>query len=163
MSPEPTGEVERTESGRDLILTRTLPVDSGEAWAWVTESPKLEKWFGTWTGEQQPGSKILVAMNAEEEEATSDGVIEACDSGSSYEVKVIDEYGSWHLELRVESSDSGSRLIFVHHLDDEANLGQVGPGWEYYLDRLLAAINETTMPDFDDYYPSMEPYYEERG
>jgi hypothetical protein len=33
------------------------------------------------------------------------------------------------------------------------------PGWEYYLDYLVASRNGTTMPDFNDYYPSQKAYY----
>ncbi|MDQ5894882.1 MAG: hypothetical protein QG596_1143 [Actinomycetota bacterium] len=163
MTPEPSGEVERTDSGRDLILTRTLPVDPGEGWAWITESPKLEKWFGTWTGAGEAGGEIQVTMNAEAEESTSQAKILACEPGRSYELTVGTGMGEWHLELLVEPSGAGTGLTFTHHLDNETPVGSVGSGWEYYLDRLLAAIGETGMPDFDDYYPSMEPYYEERG
>ncbi len=50
MSPEPSGEVERTAGGRDLILRRDLPLEPDQAWAWITESGKTGQWFGTWTG-----------------------------------------------------------------------------------------------------------------
>lgn len=163
MTPEPSGEVERTDSGRNLILTRTLPVDSVEAWAWITESPRLEKWFGTWTGAAEPGGEIQVTMNAEEEESTSAGKIISCDPGRAYELTVGTGMGDWHLEMAVEPSGEGSGLTFVHHLGEDDPAGSIGAGWEYYLDRLLAAINGSGMPDFDDYYPSMEPYYEERA
>jgi len=36
----------------------------------------------------------------------------------------------------------------------------MGPGWEYYLDMLVAARDGTPAPVFDDYYPAMKPYYE---
>ena len=36
---------------------------------------------------------------------------------------------------------------------------QIGPGWEFYLDRLDASRTERPMPDFGDYWPSMGPYY----
>lgn len=160
MPPKPTGEITKTESGRDLTLTRTFPFPADQLWPWVAESPLLEKWFGTWTGPGGGGSQFKVTMNAEEEEVTSDGEIVACTPGDSYEVRVSDDYGSWHLEISVEDTGQGSRLIFIHHLDDETNAGQVGAGWEYYLDRLKAAIEEAEMPDFNVYWPAMGPYFE---
>jgi hypothetical protein len=47
----------------------------------------------------------------------------------------------------------------VHHLDTEANSEEIGPGWEYYLDRLIAAMNGNPMPDFDDYWPNLASAY----
>lgn len=37
----------------------------------------------------------------------------------------------------------------------------VGPGWEYYLDMLVAARDGAPKPDFDDYYPTMKSYFAE--
>jgi hypothetical protein len=48
----------------------------------------------------------------------------------------------------------------VHHLESTEGVGEVGPGWEYYLDLLVAARGSTPKPTFDDYYPSMKPYFE---
>jgi hypothetical protein len=36
----------------------------------------------------------------------------------------------------------------------------MGPGWEYYLDMLVASREDLPTPSFDDYYPAMKPYYE---
>ncbi len=54
-----------------------------------------------------------------------------------------------------------TRLQFVHHLDDQANPTEVGPGWEFYLDRLLASQQGTAMPEWDDYWPSLAAAYAE--
>ncbi|WP_211590177.1 hypothetical protein [Microbispora sp. H11081] len=37
--------------------------------------------------------------------------------------------------------------------------GEIGPGWEYYLDMLVAARDGSPRPDFAAYYPEMRPYY----
>ncbi|MFD6897219.1 hypothetical protein ACFWB0_22090 [Rhodococcus sp. NPDC060086] len=47
-----------------------------------------------------------------------------------------------------------------HQLDNDANVGEVGPGWEYYLDILVAARDGTPQPTFDDYFSSMTGYFE---
>jgi hypothetical protein len=42
----------------------------------------------------------------------------------------------------------------------------VGPGWEYYLDRLVAAETggDVAAIDFDrDYYPAMQEHYREQA
>ncbi|NED64027.1 polyketide cyclase, partial [Streptomyces sp. SID10244] len=46
-------------------------------------------------------------------------------------------------------------------IDDPSTIENTGPGWEYYLDRLSAAIggSDPDVIDFDDYYPSQRDYY----
>ncbi len=48
----------------------------------------------------------------------------------------------------------------MHHLDPTDGIGEMGPGWEYYLDMLVAARDDLPTPSFDVYYPAMKPYYE---
>ncbi|MBN8868030.1 MAG: SRPBCC family protein [Solirubrobacterales bacterium] len=163
MSPEPTGVVERTPASRDLILIRELPLTGDELWSWVTESERLGRWFGTWSGPGRVGAEIEVTMTAEEGSPTSSGRIVACEPGRSYEVEVGDDHGEWHLILNVEEAGDGSKLVFTHRLGEEVETGPVGAGWEYYLDRLVAAVAGGEMPDFDEYWPAMGPYYAERG
>ena len=37
--------------------------------------------------------------------------------------------------------------------------GEVGPGWEYYLDMLVAAREGKPLPSFGDYYPAQKAHY----
>ena len=50
-------------------------------------------------------------------------------------------------------------LTLVQHLDEGADLGSIGPGWEYYLDMLVASRAGDDLPDFGDYYPAQKEYY----
>ena len=36
-----------------------------------------------------------------------------------------------------------------------------GPGWEYYLDRLVAMHTDGPMPEFDAYLADLKPYYDD--
>jgi hypothetical protein len=49
----------------------------------------------------------------------------------------------------------------VQHLDSVDGIAEIGPGWEYYLDMLVAARDGAPLPSFDDYYPAMKPYFDE--
>jgi hypothetical protein len=46
-------------------------------------------------------------------------------------------------------------------MDDPAMAENVGPGWEYYLDRLVAAETggDPAAIEFGDYYPAMSEHY----
>ena len=56
--------------------------------------------------------------------------------------------------------DGVTELRFTHHLDSTEGVGEIGPGWEYYLDLLVAAREGAPAVEFDDYYPAMKPYYD---
>jgi hypothetical protein len=73
---------------------------------------------------------------------------------------MADEAGSWRMELVLSEVDGDTELRLVHHLDTEEGIGEVGPGWEYYLDMLLASRAGKPLPSFDDYYPSQKAHFE---
>ena len=87
-------------------------------------------------------------------------VIEACEPPRRLVVTAIDESGNWRLEARLNETDGVTELTLVHHVDDEIAVGEVGPGWEYYLDMLVASRDGSARPDFDDYYPAQKDYFE---
>jgi hypothetical protein len=47
----------------------------------------------------------------------------------------------------------------VQHLSDRKLAGDVGPGWEYYLDMLVAVGEGKALPSFEDYYPAQQAYF----
>ncbi|HEU4907663.1 MAG TPA: SRPBCC family protein [Propionibacteriaceae bacterium] len=160
MTPTPTGRVIPTATGRDLVLERILPGSIDDAWASITESDRLSRWFCTWTGEPRVGATVELTLVAEEGDATSQAEILACEPPIHLAVSTHDQGGAWLLEVTLTPIDSEhTRLRFVHHLDEAANSEEIGPGWEYYLDRLVAAMNGNRMPDFDDYWPSLASAY----
>jgi uncharacterized protein YndB with AHSA1/START domain len=160
MSPEPSGKLVATAEGRDLVIERRLAVAIEEAWAAVTEPERTERWFAAWSGEAAPGATIRYRMVFEQGEPEAEMEIEACEAPRHLAVRSVDEHGTWRLELRLEEEGGETRLALIHHLDESAQPGSVGPGWEYYLDLLVAAIDGTPQPSFDDYFPAQRGYYE---
>ena len=79
MTPTPTGQVIPTAIGRDLVLERVLPGSIDDAWASITESDRLARWFCTWTGEPRVGATLELTLVAEEGDATSQAEILACE------------------------------------------------------------------------------------
>jgi hypothetical protein len=85
-------------------------------------------------------------------------LIEACEPPVRLAVRSLGQY-DWRLEASLSESNGVTELRFIHHLDAKVNVGDVGPGWEFYLDNLVASRGATTMPDWNDYYPSQKAYY----
>jgi uncharacterized protein YndB with AHSA1/START domain len=156
----PTGRLVPAADGHDLILARTFRASIDDVWASVTEPDRTARWFGPWEGDAAPGNMIKVQMVHEEQAPWFDARIDACDPPRRLALSTTDEAGNWRIELLLSHVDGQTELRLVHHLDTADGLGETGPGWEYYLDMLVAARDGLPTPGFDDYYPAMKPYYD---
>jgi uncharacterized protein YndB with AHSA1/START domain len=161
MTPPPTGRLFRTDAGSDLVLTRDFRAPIEDVWASVTESDRTARWFGPWEGDPGPGRTIKVQMVHEEQAPWMDLRIDACEPPRRLALSATDEFGDWRIELLLSEADGSTRLRLVQHLDTLDNLGEIGPGWEYYLDMLVAARDGSPVPDFDAYFPAMKPYFDQ--
>lgn len=160
MTKDATGTITRTASGRTLVIERTFRATDEDVWASITESPRLERWIGHWTGEPGVGNVVRFTMSAEEGAQPEDVTIVACDPPRTLEVDVAQGDGTWHVRVDLHESDGVTTLLFSQSLaPGEENQG-MGPGWEYYLDRLVADRADVPMPAWDDYYPHQQAHYE---
>lgn len=161
-TPTPTGRLVANDDGHDLILTRTLPLPVEEAWAYVTEPSYTARWFGAWKGTGAVGETVQLQLGFEETSPWMDVEITECDSPRLLRILNTDDNGSWDLSLELTSGQGTTELRFVMHNIDPVGVGEIGPGWEYYLDQLLAAIDGTPLPDFNDYFPAQREYFEQQ-
>jgi len=160
VTPIPTGRLLRTARGRDLVVTRTFRAGIDDVWASVTEPERTTRWFGRWSGEAGVGRTVTVTMGFEDGAPTSDLRIEACEPPRRLVVSSEDDAGSWLVELELAERDDVTELRLTHHLDARTDPATTGPGWEYYLDLLVAARDGTPPPDFGDYLPAQKAHYE---
>lgn len=173
----PTGRLVATADGRDLVLVRTYRAPIEDVWASVTEPGRTARWFGPWEGDAAPGATIRVRMSFEEGEPWCEMRVDACEPPRRLALSMSDgeedgdgddgddagdggDDGLWRLELLLSETGGTTELRLVHHLAPGAPLAEVGAGWEYYLDLLTAAREDTPRPAFTDYYPAMKPYYD---
>ncbi|MBB5915711.1 uncharacterized protein YndB with AHSA1/START domain [Nocardia transvalensis] len=162
MTTPPNGYLTRTADGRDLVLTRTFRAPIDDVWASVTESARTARWFGPWEGDPAPGRNIKVRMVFEEGQPWMDMRIDACTPPHHLALSTHDDdQGAWRLDLTLTEHAGTTELRLTHHLPPQAETYEVGPGWEYYLDALVAARAGEQHPDFADYYPAMHQYYED--
>ena len=76
---------------------------------------------------------------------------------------MVDPSGEWHMEVRLTESDGWTELQLIQHLDDPELAKDTGPGWEYYLDMLIASRDDLPLPDFADYYPRQSDHFVEQA
>jgi uncharacterized protein YndB with AHSA1/START domain len=156
MSPKPTGRL----FGNDLVLTRTFRAPVADVWASLTDPQRTARWFGPWQGDAAPGRAIKVQMVHEEGKPWMDMTIDACDPPRRLALSAVNEHGNWYLDMELAESAGVTELRFTQHLTGAEGVGEVGPGWEYYLDALVASRDGQPTPNFDDYYPAMKDHFE---
>jgi uncharacterized protein YndB with AHSA1/START domain len=154
MTPQPTGRIR----GNDLVLSRRFRASIEDVWTSITESSSTARWFGGWEGKPGVGNEIRVQMAFEDGQPWLTKKIEACEPPHRL---VLTSTGKWasRLELSLKAIGDGCELEFIHHAIDRAQVGEVGPGWEYYLDNLVASRGDGPRPTFDTYYPAQKAYF----
>jgi len=126
----------------------------------VTRSESLERWFGRYEGETGVGKTVRVLMVFEGADAWTSALIETCDAPRHLVVTTTSNYGTKRLEIKLAQTGETTELTFVHHLtDNHVKVGELGPGWEFYFDQLVAARAGEPLPKFDDYYPAQKQYF----
>jgi uncharacterized protein YndB with AHSA1/START domain len=159
----PRGEVRPDPDGVRVEYRRTLPDQAEDVWAALTEPARLAGWIGTWTsdGEPEVGSTVQFVMLAEGEGEPEPVTIRECEPPRRLVVDwhVPDE-ALWRVEVTLTPEDAGTSLLFVQRMSEPEGLGDIGPGWHYYLDRLQASLAGAELPRWDDYYPALRDAYE---
>lgn len=160
MSPLPTGRIERRpDGGHDLVVSRTFPTPVEHLWADVTEPDLTARWFGTWKGVPGEGRTVHLRSEFEDGSPWSDMLIRVCRAPHALGVTFQDPALGWEIDLDLTGADGGTLLTLTHRSVDTAAVGDIGPGWEYYLDMLVAARDDTPRPSFGDYLPAQSAYY----
>ncbi|MBF0663470.1 MULTISPECIES: SRPBCC family protein [unclassified Rhodococcus (in: high G+C Gram-positive bacteria)] len=161
-TPKPTGKLVNGSEGLDLVVTRTLPGSVYDAWASITEPERTARWVGRWEGTGAVGETIRVQMGFEEGAPWEDVEITECDAPHRLGLRTISEQGAWDVSFELSEDGERSEIRFVHHRVAAAEVGDVGPGWEYYLDQLVASVSGAPLRSFDDYFPAQREYFEEQ-
>lgn len=158
MTAQPTGHL--GPEGH-LVLVRTLHTPLQELWAAVTDPERLGRWYGTWTGDPSSG-RIDVVMTAEDSDQPEPVLIRRCEPPRRLAVTLGTAADSWPVDLDLEDHDGATVLRLTHRYPAAGEIDSVGPGWEYYLDRLVAAESGRNPDEVDfarDYHPAMGEHY----
>jgi uncharacterized protein YndB with AHSA1/START domain len=158
----PTGRAAHVDGQPAVVFEREFRAPIDDVWAAVTEPDRLERWFGTWSGDPASGS-VEVRMNAEGEDVSGSRYdIVRCEPPRHLAVRVPYGDGAWDLRLDLRADAEVTVLALTQVFDDLKGLENIGPGWDWYLDRLVAAETggDVSALDFDrDYYPALRDHY----
>lgn len=167
----PPGQVLRDENGMRLEFVRTFDADVHDVWSALTESDRLGRWFGTWSGDPATGT-VELRMWCEDDAATPQGreddaaspqtvTIVECAEPTRLVVDLPSPDDTWRLEVSLSEDDGTTTLVFTQRLAEPYDATSIGPGWHYYLDRLSAVVANTPVPQTwdDDYLPALKDTY----
>jgi uncharacterized protein YndB with AHSA1/START domain len=155
MTSPPTGRLR----GNDLVLTRRFRAPLEDVWTSITDPESTARWFGRWEGTPGAGNQIRIQMGFENGQPWLTKVIEACEPPHRVVLASVGSSLTSRLELNLKATSDGCELEFVQYAIDRARIGEVGPGWEYYLDMLVASRDDGPRPAFETYYPAQKAYF----
>lgn len=158
-----TGTVAKIDGHPNLVILRRFRATADEVWRELTESERLERWIGRWEGDPKTGH-VTFFMTAEgQEPEPEEYTILECDRPRRFAGDTSQGEGSWHLWFELAEETPGDTVLtFGQRLNPGEDVGSIGPGWEYYLDRLVAAQAGLDADDvqWDDYFPALQSPYE---
>lgn len=163
-TPEATGRLEHRDGTAYLVLERRFSAPVEDVWAAVTEPERLVRWIGTWAGDPASGH-VQFRMTAESPDAPEELIeIDECRAPHRLAMRSArpdDDSQQWIWQLDLSEADGVTTLTFAQEVVEVTLAESVGPGWDYYLDRLVAAEagRDPATIDFDDYYPAFAAHY----
>jgi uncharacterized protein YndB with AHSA1/START domain len=160
--PAITGTVTDIDGHPNLVLTRAFPMPATELWRELTDSARLERWIGRWEGDPKTG-RVAFFMTAEGEDVPPEEyTILECDPPRRFAGDTSAATGSWHLWFELVDKGEATLLVFGQRLNPGEDVGSIGPGWEYYLDRLVAVTKgrDALTIAWEAYFPAMQPAYQ---
>jgi uncharacterized protein YndB with AHSA1/START domain len=157
----PTGTVVEHDGQHVLVQTRTFRAPIEDVWAAVTESDRLARWIGSWEGDPESGSVHFRMLFEGEEHAGETMEIRVCEPPRRLHLTSHAGDDVWLLELELTHADGVTTLTFSQPGITQDQVAGVGPGWDYYLDRLVDAETgaDPSQRDWErDYAPTADHY-----
>jgi uncharacterized protein YndB with AHSA1/START domain len=158
---QPTGQLDCSSAIPELVYERQLFCSLADAWAALTVSDRTARWIGSWTGEAGPGKSVAVTWLAEEGAPTESVRILKCEPPHRLALATgPDKDAPWLVTVELAETENGARLEFRQQMSNGLSPALVGTGWEFYLDRYVASIEDEPSEPFEAYHV-LQPHYEE--
>ncbi len=149
----PMGTVHRDGERDVLTFRRSYPDPPETVWASITESDRLARWFGSFTGDARQGGSVQLVMTAPEDAGGPPSTvhIEECEPLRRLRIRVDQDGEPWVIAVELAPSPDGTVLDFRQVLPPGFSPSGAGPGWHWYLDRLGADLAGQAFPAWPDY------------
>lgn len=166
MSLKGQGRRATVDGADSLVVPRNFSHGIEAVWEAVTDPEALKPWIGTWTGDSATGTVVFFMTHEGEEHAGETVTIHACQAPTHLSVTTVtndDAAVEFTIIINLTEEPGVTRMEFVQSVPDPSWGSGMGPGWEYYLDRLAAQLNgeDIEAVDFEKYQAELTPYYKE--
>ena len=148
-----------TSAEKYVTLSREYPDSIEDVWAALTESARLARWFGSYTGQGRPGGTVELTVTGEvdaggEIAAPVTVTVHECAAPHRLVVETPEGDGpAWLVSLTLSRTGDTTQLLFEQRVVPGIEPADVTAGWSWYLDRLGASLHDSPMPDWADYAP----------
>ena len=155
------GETRQDPAGDLLVLRRSYRHAAEEVWAALTDSDRLARWAGSYTGSGGAGGTVEVTWTGEvdaggEVAAPVTVTIHECEPPRRLVVELPQGDSAWRIAVTLAPDPdhpSSTLLTFEQPLPPGLPAADVEAGWCWYLDRLGASLRGQPMPSWDAYAP----------
>ena len=119
-----------------VVFPRRLPMSRDQAWAAVTDPARTARWIGSWSGDPASGT-VEMTMSAEEGSPAETVGVLRCEAPNLVVVRIGPD--GWVVTVRIEGDDDEVTISLEQDIADAESASDIGPGWDFYLDRLVEA------------------------
>ena len=142
-----------------VVFPRRLPLSREEAWAAVTDPARTARWIGSWSGDPASGT-VEMTMCAEEGSPAETVEVLRCEAPNLVVVRIGPD--GWVVTVRIEGDDDEVTISLEQDIADAESASDIGPGWDFYLDRLVeaeAGCDPEALRFSPDYHPALADHY----
>ena len=142
-----------------VVFPRRLPLSREEAWAAVTDPARTARWIGSWSGDPASGT-VEMTMCAEEGSPAETVEVLRCEAPNLVVVRIGPD--GWVVTVRIEGDDDEVTISLEQDIADAESASDIGPGWDFYLDRLVeaeAGRDPEALRFSPDYHPALADHY----
>ena len=142
-----------------VVFPRRLPLSREEAWAAVTDPARTARWIGSWSGDPASGT-VEMTMSAEEGSPAETVGVLRCEAPNLVVVRIGPD--GWVVTVRIEGDDDEVTISLEQDIADADAASGIGPGWDFYLDRLVeaeAGRDPEALRFSPDYHPALADHY----
>ncbi|MGX1597589.1 SRPBCC domain-containing protein [Dietzia maris] len=142
-----------------VVFPRRLPLSREDAWAAVTDPARTARWIGSWSGDPASGT-VEMTMSAEEGSPAESVAVLRCEAPDLVVVRIGPD--GWVITVRIEGDDDEVTISLEQDIADADAASDIGPGWDFYLDRLVeaeAGRDPEALRFSPDYHPALADHY----
>ena len=158
---KPHGSIQQHRDSSRILITRTVPVPPARLWETFTDPAALAGWIGVLRTDPDTGIRTFSMLEGGQESEPETLDISRCRAPHELEFTTTSKSGGWSMGLVIRAAEGGSEIDFHQVLRQQDDPRNMGPGWEYYLERAI----EFTLgadPDsvrWEDFHPALAEAY----